>query len=151
MIWEKNSLVLGRQDFQWIHEPCLYGENPPAEGEEEYIDEYNQVALYGWKDGGRHYWFKNRKQTTVLHFDRPTKSKEHPTMKPIRLFDYQMQCNTKKGDKVLDLFCGSGTTIMAAEQNGRIAYGMEFDPHYCDVIIQRWEDFTNRKAVLLNG
>ena len=125
--------------------------NPPAEGEEEYIDEYNQVALYGWKDGGRHYWFKNRKQTTVLHFDRPTKSKEHPTMKPIRLFDYQMQCNTKKGDKVLDLFCGSGTTIMAAEQNGRIAYGMEFDPHYCDVIIQRWEDFTNRKAVLLNG
>lgn len=151
LIWEKNSLVLGRQDFQWIHEPCLYGENPPAEGEEEYIDEYNQVALYGWKDGGRHYWFKNRKQTTVLHFDRPTKSKEHPTMKPIRLFDYQMQCNTKKGDKVLDLFCGSGTTIMAAEQNGRIAYGMEFDPHYCDVIIQRWEDFTNRKAVLLNG
>ena len=151
LIWEKNSLVLGRQDFQWIHEPCLYGENALPEGQtEEYIDEDNNVALYGWKDGAKHYWFKNRKQTTILKFDRPTVSKEHPTMKPVKLFDYQMQCNTKPGENVLDLFGGSGTTVIAAEQNGRNAYCMEFDPHYCDVIIQRWENFTGRKAVLMN-
>jgi len=151
LIWEKNSLVLGRQDFQWIHEPCLYGENPPPEFElEEYTDEFNDVSLYGWKDGGRHYWFKNRKQTTILHFDRPAASKEHPTMKPIRLFDYQMQCNSKPGENVLDLFAGSGTTIMAAEQNGRNAYCMEFDPKYVDVIIDRWESFTGKKAVLIS-
>lgn len=86
----------------------------------------------------------------MLHFDRPTVSKEHPTMKPIRLFDYQMQCNTKPGDNVIDLFAGSGTTIMAAEQNGRNAFCMEFDPHFCDVIIKRWEDFTGKKAELIS-
>lgn len=150
LIWEKDRLVLGRQDFQWIHEPCLYGEKPP-EGEEEYLDDDNQVALYGWKDGGRHYWFKNRKQTTILKFDRPKASHEHPTMKPIMLFAYQMACNTKPGENVIDLFGGSGTTIMAAEQNGRNAYVMELDPKYVDVIIDRWESFTGRKAVLLNG
>lgn len=69
-------------------------------------------------------------------------------MKPIKLFDYQMQCNTKPGEKVLDLFAGSGTTIMAAEQNGRLAYCMELDPKYADVIVKRWEDFTGKKAVL---
>lgn len=150
LIWEKDRLVLGRQDFQWIHEPCLYGEKPP-EGEEEYLDDDNQVALYGWKDGGRHYWFKNRKQTTILKFDRPKASHEHPTMKPIMLFAYQMACNTKPGENVIDLFGGSGTTIMAAEQNGRNAYVMELDPKYVDVIIDRWESFTGGKAVLLNG
>lgn len=150
LIWEKDRLVLGRQDFQWIHEPCLYGEKPP-EGEEEYLDDDNQVALYGWKDGGRHYWFKNRKQTTILKFDRPKASHEHPTMKPIMLFAYQMACNTKPGENVIDLFGGSGTTIMAAEQNGRSAYVMELDPKYVDVIIDRWESFTGGKAVLLNG
>lgn len=152
LIWEKNALVLGRQDFQWMHEPCLYGENPPPEGQtDQYLDEENNVALYGWKDGSKHYWFKNRKQTTILRFDRPMVSKEHPTMKPIKLFDYQMQCNTKRGENVLDLFAGSGTTIMAAEQNGRNAFCMEFDPHYCDVIIKRWENFTGQEAVLTNG
>lgn len=149
LIWEKNSLVLGRQDFQWQHEPCLYGEKPPESGWEEYVDEYNQVALYGWKDGSAHYWFKNRKQTTILRFDKPKASKEHPTMKPIKLFDYQMQCNSKQGENVLDLFAGSGTTIMAAEQNKRNAFCMEFDPHYCDVIIQRWENFTGKTAELI--
>lgn len=152
LIWEKNSLVLGRQDFQWKHEPCLYGENPPPQfAEEEYLTEDNTVALYGWRDGGRHYWYKNRRQTTILKFDRPTKSKEHPTMKPVLLFNYQMECNTKPGDRVLDLFTGSGTTVVAAEQNGRIAYCMEKDPRYVDVIIDRWEEFTGQKAVLLNG
>lgn len=152
LIWEKNSLVLGRQDFQWKHEPCLYGENPPPQfAEEEYLTEDNTVALYGWRDGGRHYWYKNRRQTTILKFDRPTKSKEHPTMKPVLLFNYQMECNTKPGDRVLDLFTGSGTTVIAAEQNGRVAYCMEKDPRYVDVIIDRWEEFTGQKAVLLNG
>lgn len=150
LIWVKNSLVLGRQDFQWKHEPCLYGENPleyPLT--EEYEDEDCQPCLYGWKDGS-HYWFKNRKQTTILEFDKPKKSKEHPTMKPVKLFDYEMKCNTKKGENVLDLFGGSGTTIIAAEQNGRNAFVMEFDPKFVDVIIARWEALTGEKAVLIN-
>lgn len=145
LIWVKNSLVLGRQDFQWKHEPCLYGEKP-YDGLEEFEDpEDHQPCLYGWKDG-KHYWFKNRKQTTILEFDKPKKSKEHPTMKPIRLFDYEMQCNSRPGDCVLDLFAGSGTTIMACEQNGRTAYCMEFDPKYADVIVKRWEEFTGKQA-----
>lgn len=150
LIWVKNSLVLGRQDFQWKHEPCLYGENPleyPLT--EEYEDEDCQPCLYGWKDG-THYWFKNRKQTTILEFDKPKRSKEHPTMKPVKLFDYEMKCNTKIGENVLDLFGGSGTTIIAAEQNGRNAFVMEFDPKFVDVIIARWEALTGEKAVKIN-
>lgn len=129
LIWVKNSMVLGRQDYQWKHEPCLYG----------------------WKEGAGHLWAADRKQTTILEFDRPTRNKEHPTMKPIPLFDYQIKNNTKGGDIVLDLFGGSGTTIMACEQNGRTGYVMEYDPKYVDVIINRWETFTGKKAVLLNG
>lgn len=128
LIWRKNSLVMGRQDYQWQHEPCLYG----------------------WKDGASHLWASDRKQTTILDFDRPTRSAEHPTMKPISLFDYQIRNNTKGNDIVLDLFAGSGTTIIACEQNNRIAYGMELDPKYVDVIIKRYEDFTGRKAIKLN-
>ena len=152
LIWEKNSLVLGRQDFQWIHEPCLYGEaEVPYPETAIFEDEVGATALYGWKDGGRHYFFKNRKQTTILKFDRPTKSREHPTMKPVLLFNYQMECSTRPGQNVLDLFGGSGTTIIAAEQNGRNAFVMEFDPRYVDVIIDRWETFTGDKAVRVNG
>lgn len=128
LIWVKNSMVLGRQDYQWRHEPCLYG----------------------WKDGAGHLWASDRKQTTVLEFDRPTKNKEHPTMKPVALFDYQIKNNTKGGDVVLDLFGGSGTTVVACEQNGRNAYVLELDPRYCDVIVKRWENLTGEKAVLLN-
>lgn len=128
LIWNKNSLVIGRQDYQWKHEPCLYG----------------------WKETDSHHWYGDRKQTTVIDFDRPTKSELHPTMKPVGLFDYQIKNSTKKGDNVLDLFGGSGTTIMACEQNGRNAYVMEYDPHYIDVIIERWENFTGKKAKLLN-
>ena len=151
LIWVKNSLVLGRQDFQWKHEPCLYGENPARQATEisQAEGEDHQPCLYGWVDG-THYWFKNRKQTTVLYFDRPTVSKEHPTMKPIKLFDYEMQCNTHMGDSVLDLFGGSGTTIMAAEQNERTAYVMEYDPKYVDVIIDRWQSFTGKSAIRVN-
>ena len=128
LIWVKNSMVLGRQDYQWKHEPCLYG----------------------WKEGAGHLWASDRKQTTVLEFDRPTVNKEHPTMKPVALFDYQIKNNTKGGDIVLDLFAWSGTTIVACEQNGRNAYAMEFDPKYCDVIVKRWENLTGEKAVLLH-
>jgi len=128
LIWAKNSMVMGRQDYQWKHEPCLYG----------------------WKDGAGHLWASDRKQTTILNFERPTKNDLHPTMKPIALFDYQIKNNTKGGDIVLDLFGGSGTTIMACEQNGRRAYTMEFDPRYAQVIIERWEKFTGGKAVLLD-
>lgn len=126
LIWAKNTMVMGRQDYQWRHEPCIYG----------------------WKGGAGHLWASDRKQTTILEFDRPTANKEHPTMKPIALFDYQIQNNTKGGDIVLDLFGGSGTTIMACEQNGRNACVMEYDPKYVDVIIKRWENFTGEKAVL---
>lgn len=129
LIWNKNTLVMGRQDYHWKHEPCLYG----------------------WKDGAGHRWESDRKQTTVLEFEKPQRSTLHPTMKPVALFDYQIKNNTQKGDKVLDLFGGSGTTLIACEQNGRISYNMELDPKYVDVIIDRWEKFTGGKAVLVNG
>ena len=125
LIWNKSSLVMGRQDYQWKHEPCLYG----------------------WKETGPHNWYSDRTQTTVIDWERPTKSDLHPTMKPIGLFDYQIKNSSKKGDNILDLFGGSGTTIMACEQNNRNAYVMEYDPKYVDVIIQRWEDFTGKKAI----
>lgn len=143
LVWVKPQLVLGRLDFQYRHESCLYGEVEADEDEA-------QPCLYGWTKGGKHYFFKNRRQTSVLNFDKPVKSAEHPTMKPVKLFDYQMQCSSKEGDAVLDLFAGSGTTIIAAEQNGRRAYCMELDPKYVDVIIDRWEKFTGRKAVCLS-
>ena len=142
LVWVKNCFSMGRQDFQWQHEPCLSGEI-------DYEDAGFGHCLYGWADGAAHKWNKNRRQATVLYFDKPTASKEHPTMKPILLFNYEMQCNTQQGDIVLDLFGGSGTTIIAAEQNGRTAYVMEYDPKYVDVIIDRWEKFTGQKAVLL--
>lgn len=124
LIWLKNSMVMGRQDYQWKHEPCLYG----------------------WKDGASHLWNSDRKQTTILEFDKPTKSEQHPTMKPVNLFAYQIKNSSKQGESVLDLFGGSGTSIVACEQLGRKCYTMELDPHYCDVIIARWEKLTNKKA-----
>lgn len=126
LIWRKSSLVMGRQDYQWRHEPCLYG----------------------WKEGAGHLWASDRKQTTILEFDKPSRNGEHPTMKPVALFEYQMLNNTKGGDIVLDSFGGSGTTLIAAEKNGRIARIMELDPKYVDVIVRRWEEFTGQKAVL---
>lgn len=126
LIWKKSSLVMGRQDYQWKHEPCLYG----------------------WKDGAGHLWSADRKQTTILEFDKPSRNDVHPTMKPVALFEYQMLNNTKGGDIVLDSFGGSGTTLIAAEKNGRIARLMELDPKYCDVIIRRWQEFSGGKATL---
>ena len=129
LIWKKSSMVMGRQDYHWKHEPCLYG----------------------WKEGAGHLWATDRKQTTILEFERPSRSKEHPTMKPVALFEYQMLNNTKGGDIVLDSFGGSGTTLLAAEKHGRHGYLMELDPKYCDVIVKRWEDFTGKKAMLVNA
>lgn len=125
LIWRKSSMVMGRQDYHWRHEPCLYG----------------------WKDGAAHLWASDRKQTTILEFDKPSRNGEHPTMKPVELFAYQMLNNTKGADIVLDSFGGSGTTMIAAEKHGRHSRLMELDPKYCDVIIRRWQDFTGQKAV----
>ena len=125
LIWKKSSIVMGRQDYHWKHEPCLYG----------------------WKEGAGHLWATDRKQTTILEFDRPHRNGEHPTMKPVGLFEYQMLNNTKGGDLVLDLFGGSGTTMLAAEKHGRHSALMELDPKYCDVIIKRWQDFTGKIAI----
>ena len=124
LIWNKNAMVLGRQDYQWQHEPCLYG----------------------WKDGAAHQWLADRKQTTVLDFDRPSRSAEHPIMKPVALMAYQMCNSARKGQNVLDVFGGSGSTLIAAEQTGRRAFMMELDPIYVDVAVRRWEDFTGGGA-----
>ena len=129
LVWNKNSLVLGRSDYQWKHEPCLYG----------------------WKEGAGHAWYSDRKQTTVLDFDKPLRNGDHPTMKPVDLFEYQIGNSTKKGDVVLDSFAGSGTTVIACENTGRKARAMELDPRYCDVIIKRWQDLTGEDAVREDG
>lgn len=128
LIWVKNSMVLGRQDYQWKHEPC-----------------------HGWKDGAAHLWTSDRRQTTVLEFNKPNRNGEHPTMKPVELFEYQMLNSTNREAVVLDLFGGSGTTMIAAEKNGRSARLMELDPRYCDVIVRRWQDFTGQEATLEDG
>lgn len=147
LIWVKSNISIGRADFQRMYEGVLTGDNFL---DEEMEGNGYEPCLYGWKDGKGHKWFKKRKEKDVLFFDKPRASAEHPTMKPILLFNYEMQCNTQKGDAVLDLFSGSGTTLMAAEQNGRTAYCMELDPRFVDVIIKRWESFTGQEAVLLN-
>jgi site-specific DNA-methyltransferase (adenine-specific) len=127
LIWNKSSLVLGRQDYQWKHEPCLYG----------------------WKDGAAHNWYNDRSQTTVLDFDKPKSNNLHPTMKPVALFEYLIENSTAPGDIVLDTFGGSGTTLIACENLGRRCYMCELDPIYASVIIQRYEEHTGDKAVLL--
>lgn len=151
LIWVKQSATLGRQDYHWQHEPCLHGQTEPEELDCGDTWDGHESCLYGWKDGRAHLWCSDRKQTTVLEYDRPTKSKEHPNMKPVRLFAYQVANSTLREAVVLDLFAGSGTTAIACEQLGRVAYLMESDPRFVDVIIRRWEAFTGEKAVLLNA
>ena len=124
LVWNKNNSMFSRQDYHWKHEPCLYG----------------------WKSGAAHGWYTDRKQTTVLEFDRPPKSDEHPTMKPVNLFSYQIGNSTAPQGLVYDSFLGSGTTLIAAEQLGRTCYGMELSPQYCDVIVERWQNLTGEKA-----
>lgn len=128
LVWVKNAFVMGRQDYHWKHEP----------------------VLYGWKPGASHYFINDRSQSTVLEFDKPIRNEEHPTMKPIDLIAYLINNSSKKDEIVLDLFGGSGTTMIACEQTNRKAFIMELDPRYCDVIVDRWEKFTNQKAELIN-
>lgn len=125
LIWKKQSMVMGRQDYHWKHEPCLYG----------------------WKDGAGHLWATDRKQTTILEFDRPSRSTLHPTMKPVELIQYQVLNNTKGSDVVLDIFGGSGSTLIACEKTGRESRLMELDPKYVDVIVKRWQEFTGMEAI----
>ena len=129
LIWVKNIMVMGRQDYQWKHEPCLYG----------------------WKEGASHGWYSDRKQTTVLNFDRPSRNAEHPTMKPVILFSYQIENSSKQGDIVADAFAGSGTTMVACQQLNRKAYVVEFDPKYCQVIIDRMIKLNPTIEVKRNG
>lgn len=156
LIWVKNVLVLGRQDYQWKHEPCLYG----------------------WKDGAGHYFIDDRCQTTVfeddsayqkmskeelialikriqeeqcpstiIHENKPTKNDLHPTMKPINLIGRLVKNSSRERENVFDGFGGSGSTLIACEQLNRNAYLMELDARYVDVIIKRWEEYTGKKAV----
>lgn len=129
LIWNKDVFVMGRQDYQWKHEPCLYG----------------------WKPGAAHKWCSDRKQTTVIDCPRPKASREHPTMKPIPLFDRLIRNSTEVGDTVYDPFCGSGTTLLACEQANRKCVAVELSPRYCDVILRRWEKLTGRTAEKLRN
>lgn len=151
LVWEKNTWALGRQDYQWQHEPCLEGEVNAQEENPIWADPRDEItihekALYGWKEGGAHIWNGGRKQSTILKFSKPVRNEEHPTMKPVAMFDQLIKNSSYKGDIVLDTFAGSGTTIIVAEQDGRTAYCMEIDPRYVDVIIDRYESFTGEKA-----
>ena len=115
-IWKKNALVLGRSPYQWQHEPCLFG----------------------WKKGGRHQWYSDRKQTTIWEYDRPKASKDHPTMKPVALMAYPIKNSTMTNCIVLDPFLGSGSTLIACEETGRICCGVELDEKFVDVIVRRY-------------
>lgn len=158
LIWEKNSFVLGRQDYQWRHEPILYGWK---EGAAHYfIDDRTQdtVLLEEERDlesmkkedlityiGQLEDFFKDK--TTVLYENKPARNDVHPTMKPVSLLGRLMKNSSKPGWNVLDLFGGSGSTLMAAEQLGRNAYLMELSEKFCDVIVRRWEEYTGEKAI----
>jgi len=133
IIWVKQHFVMGRQDYQWQHEPILYG----------------------WKPGAAHKFYGDRKQTTVWQIDRPMASREHPTMKPVNLCAKAIENSSKAGNIVSDLFLGSGSTLIACEKTNRICYGMELDEYYCDIIVKRYCDWmvaNNREPVIkLNG
>jgi DNA modification methylase len=129
LIWIKNSMVMGRQDYQWKHEPCLYG----------------------WLAGDSHKWYSDRKQTTVIEYDRPNRNAEHPTMKPVGLFGYQIQNSSKVGDVVIDPFAGSGTAMVSCQELKRKARLIEFDPKYCQVIIDRMRKLDPDLIIKKNG
>jgi DNA modification methylase len=128
IIWAKNSLTLSQTDYQSQHEPCLYG----------------------WMDNGSHSWYSDRKQTSVWKFDKE-RVIGHTTPKPVGLVEKAITNSSKSGDLIIDLFGGSGSTLIASEKIGRNARIMELDPKYCDVIVKRWQDFTGKKAVLLTN
>lgn len=126
LIWVKNAFVMGRQDYQWQHEPILYG----------------------WKPGAAHTWLSDRKQTTIWNFERPKRNAAHPTMKPVAIMAYPIQNSCPPRGVVIDFFAGSGSTMMAAQQVDRICYSMEIDPRYCDAIVSRFKTmFPNVEVI----
>ena len=127
LIWNKERLVLGRADYHWQHEICWYG----------YV-------------GEKHYWCGDRKQTSVWN-QKKDNNYVHPTQKPVELAERAIVNSSKSGDSVLDMFGGSGSTLIACEKTNRKCYTMELDPHYCDVIIARWEAVTGKKAEKIDG
>ena len=158
LIWVKNNLVLGRQDYQWRHEPCLYGWK---DGTHYFINDRTQTTVIDDKIDLKklkkeellailEQIYSDKVPTTVIYEDKPLTNDIHPTMKPLRLMATLIRNSTKNGQVVLDLFGGSGSTMMACEQLGRVSYTMELDPKYCDAIIERWETFTGSKAVLVD-
>ena len=131
-IWVKNSLVLGRSDYQWQHEP----------------------VLYGFMQNGKHRWYSDRKQTTIWNFDKPKKNSNHPTSKPLDLLSYPIGNSTQENAVVIDTFGGSGSTLMACEKMNRICYTMELDEKYASVILRRYVEDTGDKDnvyVIRNG
>ena len=129
IVWNKNNSTFGRSDYHWKHEPCIYG----------------------WLDGASHSWHGDRKQTTVWDIDRPSRSEEHPTMKPIPLCSKPLENSSAVGDIVLDVFLGSGSTMVASHQLKRKCYGMELDPKYCQVIIDRMKKLDPSLEIKRNG
>ncbi len=156
LVWNKNTIVLGRQDYQWKHEPCLYGWKDGAA--HYFVDDRTQATVY--EDKGIDLKklkkdeaikllqdiFSDKQSTSVINEDKPARRAEHPTMKPVKLLARLIRNSTHPGDSVLDPFGGSGSTLIACEQLGRVCYTMELDPRYCDVIIDRWEKLTGQKA-----
>jgi DNA modification methylase len=128
IIWKKDRFTLGRADYQREYEPILFG----------------------WREGARHHWCGDRTQGDVWEIARPSKSEAHPTMKPLALVERAICNSSRAGDIVLDLFLGSGSTLIACERTGRVCYGMELDPHYGSVVLARWESFTGKEAVCLS-
>ncbi len=129
LMWLKNTLVMGRCDYHYKHEPIIYG----------------------WKKKGTHEWFGDRKQTSVLEAKKPASSELHPTMKPIELLEPLIRNSTKPGMIVLDTFCGSGSTLIASEKNKRRCFGIELEPHYADVIVSRYVQYSGNKNIKRNG
>lgn len=155
LIWVKNSMVIGRQDYNWRHEPCIYGW---TEGASHYFTEHrNLTTVFDKKLQPEEMTEQQAKDllknileySTAIYENRPISSEQHPTMKPINLIKKQIENSSRPGERVLDLFGGSGTTLIAAEQTDRICYMMEYSPAYVDSIIERWEQFTGQKAELI--
>lgn len=162
LIWNKNHFILGRAHYQWKHEPCLYGWKGDScryfidvRNRASVIEDNTEINIDKMKAAEMrallHKIYDERIPTTVINCMKPNKDEDHPTMKPVRLFGYQMANSSRPGEIILDSFGGSGTTIVAAEQLGRKARLMEYDPHYSDVIIARWEKLTGKKAVRISG
>lgn len=161
LIWNKNNMVLGRQDYQWKHEPCLYGWKPGAG--HYFIDSRSQLTVYQNEAGEIDPEKMTKAElvelvkkigqipTDLIDEDKPLRSADHPTMKPLKLMGRCVKNSTRPGEVVLDSFGGSGSTLMACEQLGRICFTVELDPHYVDVIIKRWEEYTQDKAQYLGN